>query len=875
MSQPRNSNGVAFDDEKKEVLTNGKLKEEHLNDSDYCNNNNIVAKSNSNENACKNKVRFSCDFDSDESELSNKSSSENMQNISSNSEELDEVKNLEIHDQHNNGHNGTNGKHNGSNGGLKQTYSEAMMNSQLLNSLPKYIFQSNHARLTSVTPFINEIKEQQNLELNDKAIDGEVSEYPIELIESQQHAIERHMSIKTTEPIEQDTEHIKGEIKQPEVAGLEHEINYNRIIINEDAEGAEIEDLEFCSQLLVKAMIIREKYMMLSQQSYPFTTAKYLNKVFLDDQNVDRRNSIFSAEQAEQEFLEKNDDHPIHPPETEGDPFDIEFQPSLKCRLKMIGGIIQIFNEDGLPYSDFVYPDIKMFIDDYHLMVSFISNGPLKTFCYRRLQYLKSKFELHSMLNEFKEISQQKSVPHRDFYNVRKVDTHIHAASCMNQKHLLRFIKKKIKTNGDTVVLNHQTKGPMSLNQVFKELNLTTFDLSVDKLAMHADRNTFHRFDKFNAKYNPIGQSSLRDIFIKVDNDINGVFFAEILKEVTSDLEESKYQNAELRLSIYGRKFNEWDRLAEWAVKNKMYSPNNRWIIQIPRIYDIFKANKLVDNFSQILYNIFMPLFEVTNDPNSHPYLHQFLYHVSGFDSVDDESKPERDRFNQKTPKPEDWNSEENPPYVYYLYYMYANIQVLNNFRRVRNMNIFNFRPHCGEAGGSNHLISSFLLAENISHGLVLRKVPVLQYLYYLCQVGIAMSPLSNNSMFLNYIKNPFYEYHQIGLNISLSTDDPLQFHFTKEPLMEEYSIATQVWKLSPVDMCELARNSVVMSGFPTWVKKHWLGPNFKKEGVKGNDVKRTNIPDIRVAFRYDTWIYELNLLVEGVNKKSKLSSHH
>ena len=35
-----------------------------------------------------------------------------------------------------------------------------------------------------------------------------------------------------------------------------------------------------------------------------------------------------------------------------------------------------------------------------------------------------------------------------------------------------------------------------------------------------------------------------------------------------------------------------------------------------------------------------------------------------------------------------------------------------------------------------------------------------------------------------------------------------------QEPLMEEYSIATQVWKLSPCDMCELARNSVLMSGF-------------------------------------------------------------
>ena len=31
---------------------------------------------------------------------------------------------------------------------------------------------------------------------------------------------------------------------------------------------------------------------------------------------------------------------------------------------------------------------------------------------------------------------------------------------------------------------------------------------------------------------------------------------------------------------------------------------------------------------------------------------------------------------------------------------------------------------------------------------------------------------------------------------------------------MEEYSIAAQVWKLSSVDMCELAKNSVIMSGF-------------------------------------------------------------
>ena len=76
------------------------------------------------------------------------------------------------------------------------------------------------------------------------------------------------------------------------------------------------------------------------------------------------------------------------------------------------------------------------------------------------------------------------------------------------------------------------------------------------------------------------------------------------------------------------------------------------------------------------------------------------------------------------------------------------------------------------------------------------------------------MSPLSNNSLFISYQRNPLPEYLQKGLNVSLSTDDPLQFHYTKEALMEEYSIAAQVWKLSSTDMCELARNSVLQSGF-------------------------------------------------------------
>lgn len=56
------------------------------------------------------------------------------------------------------------------------------------------------------------------------------------------------------------------------------------------------------------------------------------------------------------------------------------------------------------------------------------------------------------------------------------------------------------------------------------------------------------------------------------------------LQEVANDLEDSKYQNAELRLSIYGRKMDEWDNLAKWAVAHNVYSDNIRWLIQIPRL---------------------------------------------------------------------------------------------------------------------------------------------------------------------------------------------------------------------------------------------------------------------------------------------------
>ncbi len=70
-------------------------------------------------------------------------------------------------------------------------------------------------------------------------------------------------------------------------------------------------------------------------------------------------------------------DHPIHPPVYEGDPFDIEVLPSLNCKIRFESGIVHVYTSDEKPFSDYVYPNLKMFLDDYHLMLNMISNGPL------------------------------------------------------------------------------------------------------------------------------------------------------------------------------------------------------------------------------------------------------------------------------------------------------------------------------------------------------------------------------------------------------------------------------------------------------------------------------------------------------------------
>jgi AMP deaminase len=190
-----------------------------------------------------------------------------------------------------------------------------------------------------------------------------------------------------------------------------------------------------------------------------------------------------------------------------------------------------------------------------------------------------------------------------------------------------------------------------------------------------ADKTTMHRFDRFNDKYSPLGDAALRTVFLKTDNQMGGRYLAEITRELLDDLEESKYQHTEWRLSIYGRKRNEWGKLARWVIGHKLVSENNQWMIQIPRLYSVFKAAGQIGCFQDLLDNLFLPLFEVSLSPEKDPELHEFLNMVSGFDSVDDESKSEvpiQRNFASKARTPAGWDIVDNPSYKYYNFYTAA-----------------------------------------------------------------------------------------------------------------------------------------------------------------------------------------------------------
>lgn len=166
----------------------------------------------------------------------------------------------------------------------------------------------------------------------------------------------------------------------------------------------------------------------------------------------------------------------------------------------------------------------------------------------------------------------------------------------------------------------------------------------------------------------------------------------------------------------------------------------------------------------------------------------------------------------------------------------------------------------CGEAGPLYHLATSWLFCAGISHGIQLDHDPVMQYLYYLAQVPMGVSPVSNAVLFVEYNQNPFPRFFRRGLNVALTTDDPMMFHMTSCPLLEEYSMARTVFRLSTVDLAEISRNSC-RAAFSAQERMHLHGKD---------EPDRTNIPLCRLQHRADMLGHELGCLRAGAKGPTK-----
>jgi len=512
-------------------------------------------------------------------------------------------------------------------------------------------------------------------------------------------------------------------------------------------------------------------------------------------------------------------------------------------------------------------PSLPSFVSDYSRLVAVASSGAMRSFSFQRLQMLTSAYKMHVTVNGSAEDEAQSGLLGTDFYRTMKVDNHIHLAAAATARQFVDFVREKLEGEGDTVVMEDGT----TLKEVFERAGLDSEHLTVDAFDVLADYSTYQRFDNFNSKYSPFRLAQMRQIFLKTNNHIEGRYFAELTKIVLARHEQAKghASAAEMRLSIYGMEGDEWLKLARWVLRDwtggvlpgNMISTHNRWLVQVPRLWRVYRSRgKDGDgrSFQDMLENLFGPLFDATLRPEEHPEVAELLTHIVGFDSVDDEGAPEAPLTSAE---PSSWTSEENPAYSWQLYHIWANLEVLNRVRESRGLNTFAFRPHAGETGETMHLAATYMLCRSINHGINLDRQVSLQYLYYLDQVGLSVSPLSNNFLFRKMHQNPFPKLFRRGLNVTLSTDDPLLFHMSDDALLEEYSVARASYDLSMTDISEIARNSVYQSGFEDHLKERWLGENYRR-GVTHCDETRTHVPLIRCKYRAEHLALEHLLVV-------------
>lgn len=500
-----------------------------------------------------------------------------------------------------------------------------------------------------------------------------------------------------------------------------------------------------------------------------------------------------------------------------------------KNNLKILHGKTNIkLNKSNLKkeYNDFSDLLVKLW--------NKCQNKNTKTYCYNKLLNNYNEF------NNYDQTEDLLTTNKYDFYDVYKIDNHIHLSAIMTTKELKEYMTKK-QIEGPNITI-------YKMNTLIDSKNIKGKNKCTDK----------YNFNDFNNKYyigskGKRGPKDLRTCFLKLNSKKNKLRSINTSKKKFNihnlgkfNCETPHYANLakliankrsktimDLRLSIYGSSRDELKILSKWFFKNKLHKNKNLKIyIQVPRIphfvtkFFTLENNNYFDKLIEWFDNIFEPLFSAFKDPE----LKLFMKYIIGFDSVDNEDEPNSNYYNIDT-KIDDIKirkqikDKQNPfTYSMYIFLMWKYISKLNSISKKS----FKFKPHAGELGNIHHLLTAYLLTDSICHGINLidsnaskydnhdtvlknNNNIVMLYLFIKDQVGCALSPISNNYLCRKYSCLHLDLLFKLGLRMSLCTDDPLMFHLTDDPIVEEFSMAKNYYNLSNGDLLELVNNSYLI----------------------------------------------------------------
>ncbi|CCF55603.1 hypothetical protein KAFR_0A01650 [Kazachstania africana CBS 2517] len=465
--------------------------------------------------------------------------------------------------------------------------------------------------------------------------------------------------------------------------------------------------------------------------------------------------------------------------------------------------------------------EIPSFIDfkqDFTYVVDMIQNPRFNEISSKRLNYLLDKFELFQHLKSKSEILENKQVPYRDFYNVRKVDRDLLLSGCISQRELSEFIWEKLNSEPNKAIFCDSKGAKLSLKDIFKigcqqdepvSIGLKLID--DDFLDWYRDVYlvNIHPFDLPLSHVENILRNNLKHYryyllaktFLEFDNYIEGEYLAEILiRYVIHFLEKSKYQLAQVSVDFQFRYKSEncednwWVKFAKWVMKWKLVSYNIRWNVQISRCYTRLFNNNVVDNFQEFFDLIFNPLLGAENDQNIE--LHFFLSNVCAVDLIVSQTDAYIwKNFADVNFEPIKWDNSDNPTISQYMYYLFKNLSILNAKRHNNLQNSIVLRSTCSPS--TSDRTSQFASAFNDStlyftekiealicnlllcNGGLLQSEPIWQssptilYIFYLFQIPLIISPLSSASLKATSSQNILY-----------NTDKPGQKEVTVRDLM-------------------------------------------------------------------------------------------